>query len=98
TGRKPNVKSLSLERAGVTYTDAGIKVNDQLKTTNRRIYAIGDVIGGPGFTHLANFHAGIVIRNALFRLKPDANAGIIPRGVYNDTERAPIRLTDRETR
>jgi len=98
TGRKPNVKSLSLERAGVTYTDAGIKVNDQLKTTNRRIYAIGDVIGGPGFTHLANFHAGIVIRNALFRLKPDANAGIIPRVVYTDPELAQIGLTEAEAR
>src|SRR3990170_5182390 len=80
TGRKPNVKSLSLERAGVAYTDAGIKVNDQLRTTNRRIYAIGDVIGGPAFTHLAHYHAGIAIRNAPFRLKPDASAGIIPRG------------------
>ena len=98
TGRKPNVKSLSLERAGVTYTDQGIKVNEQLKTTNRRIYAIGDVIGGPGFTHLANFHAGIVIRNALFRLKPDASAGIIPRAVYTDPELAQIGLTEVEAR
>src|SRR5262245_7868300 len=79
TGRKPNVKSLSLDRAGVAYTEHGIKVNDQLKTTNRRIYAVGDVVGGAGFTHLANYHAGIVIRNALFRLKPDASVVNIPR-------------------
>src|SRR4029078_4458423 len=93
TGRKPNVKSLSLERAGVTYTDDGIKVNEQLKTTNRRIYAIGDVVGGPQFTHLANYHAGIVIRNALFRLKPDASAVNIPRVVYTVPELAQIAHT-----
>jgi pyruvate/2-oxoglutarate dehydrogenase complex dihydrolipoamide dehydrogenase (E3) component len=98
TGRKPNVKSLSLERAGVAYSDEGIKVNEQLKTTNRRIYAIGDVIGGPGFTHLANYHAGIVIRNALFRLKPDASAGVIPRVVYTDPELAQLGLTEADAR
>jgi len=98
TGRKPNFKSLSLDRAGVDFTDDGIKVNEQLKTSNRRIYAIGDVIGGPKFTHLANYHAGIVIRNALFRLKPDANAGIIPRVVYTDPELAQIGLTEAEVR
>ncbi|MGH6793472.1 MAG: FAD-dependent oxidoreductase, partial [Methyloceanibacter sp.] len=96
TGRKPNVKSLSLERAGVAYTDAGIKVNDQLKTTNRRIYAIGDVIGGPAFTHLANYHAGIVIRNALFRLKPDVSAGTIPRVIYTAPELAQVGITEAE--
>ena len=97
-GRKPNVKSLSLDRAGIAYTEHGIKVNDQLKTTNRRVYAIGDVIGGPAFTHLANYHAGIVIRNALFRLKPDASAGIIPRVIYTDPELAQIGLTQAEAR
>jgi pyruvate/2-oxoglutarate dehydrogenase complex dihydrolipoamide dehydrogenase (E3) component len=98
TGRKPNVKNLSLERAGVAYSDEGIKVNEQLKTTNRRIYAVGDVIGGPAFTHLANYHAGIVIRNALFRLRPDRSAGIIPRVVYTDPELAQIGLTEAEAR
>ena len=98
TGRKPNVKSLSLERADVTYTADGIKVNDHLKTTNRRIYAIGDVVGGPQFTHLANYHAGIVIRNALFRLKPDASAANIPRVVYTDPELAQIGMTEADAR
>jgi pyruvate/2-oxoglutarate dehydrogenase complex dihydrolipoamide dehydrogenase (E3) component len=98
TGRKPNLKSLSLERAGVAYTDDGIKVNEQLKTTNRRVYAIGDVVGGPQFTHLANYHAGIVIRNALFRLKPDASAVNIPRVVYTAPELAQIGMTEAEAR
>lgn len=98
TGRKPNLKSLSLERAGVKYDANGIKVSNQLKTSNRRIYAIGDVIGGPQFTHLANFHAGIVIRNALFRLRPKAKAGVIPRVIYTEPELAQIGLTEQEAR
>ena len=98
TGRKPNVKSLSLERAGIAYTENGIKVNEQLKTTNRRVYAIGDVIGGPAFTHLANYHAGLVIRNALFRLRPERSAGIIPSVVYTDPELAQLGLTEAAAR
>ena len=98
TGRKPNLKSLSLERAGVKYDANGIKVNNQLKTSNRRIYAIGDVIGGAQFTHLANFHAGIVIRNALFRLRPKAKDGVIPRVIYTEPELAQIGLTEQEAR
>jgi pyruvate/2-oxoglutarate dehydrogenase complex dihydrolipoamide dehydrogenase (E3) component len=56
----------------------------------------GDVVGGPQFTHLANYHAGIVIRNALFRLKPDASAANIPRVVYTDPELAQIGMTEAE--
>jgi pyruvate/2-oxoglutarate dehydrogenase complex dihydrolipoamide dehydrogenase (E3) component len=98
TGRKPNVKTLSLERAGIAYSDAGIKVNRFFRTTNRRVYAVGDVIGGPGFTHLANYQAGVVIRNALFRLRPDARAGNIPRVVYTDPELAQVGMTEAEAR
>jgi pyruvate/2-oxoglutarate dehydrogenase complex dihydrolipoamide dehydrogenase (E3) component len=96
TGRKPNLKSLNLERAGVTYTDEGIKVNEQLKTTNGRIYAIGDVIGGEKFSHLAAYQAGIVIKNALFRLRPDVSAGTIPKVIYTSPELAQIGLTESE--
>jgi len=98
TGRKPNVKGLSLERAGIVYDARGIKVNQQLKTTNPRVYAIGDVIGGAQFTHLANYHARIVIRNALFRLRPRANTTAIPRVTYTDPELAQIGLTEAEAR
>jgi pyruvate/2-oxoglutarate dehydrogenase complex dihydrolipoamide dehydrogenase (E3) component len=98
TGRRPNVKSLHLERAGVAYDENGIKVNQHLKTTNRRIYAIGDVIGGAQFTHLANYHAGIVIRNALFRLRPKVSAAAIPRVIYTEPELAQVGLTEAEAR
>jgi pyruvate/2-oxoglutarate dehydrogenase complex dihydrolipoamide dehydrogenase (E3) component len=96
TGRKPNLKSLSLDRAGIAHSDSGIKVNEQLRTSNRRVYAIGDAVGGAQFTHLANYHAGIVIRNALFRLKPDVSAVNIPRVIYTDPELAQIGLTEAE--
>jgi pyruvate/2-oxoglutarate dehydrogenase complex dihydrolipoamide dehydrogenase (E3) component len=98
TGRKPNVKGLSLERASIVYDARGIKVNDRLKTTNPRVYAIGDVTGGTQFTHLANYHAGIVIRNALFRMRPRASAIAIPRVTYTDPELAQIGLTETEAR
>jgi pyruvate/2-oxoglutarate dehydrogenase complex dihydrolipoamide dehydrogenase (E3) component len=98
TGRKPNVKGLSLERAGIVYDARGIKVNQQLKTTNPRVYAIGDVTGGAQFTHLANYHAGIVIRNALFRMRPRSSAAAIPRVTYTDPELAQIGLTEAEAR
>lgn len=96
TGRKPNLKSLSLDRAGIVHTPDGIKVNDQLKTTNSRVFAIGDVVGGAQFTHLASYHASIVIKNALFRLKPDVSAARIPRVMYTDPELAQIGLTEAE--
>ena len=98
TGRKPTVKSLGLERAGIKFSADGIKVNDHLKTANRRVYAIGDVVGGPQFTHLANYHAGIVIRNALFRLRPRASAALIPHVTFTEPELAQIGMTEVEAR
>lgn len=98
TGRRPNLKPLSLDRAGITHTDRGIKVNEQLKTSNRKVYAIGDAVGGQQFTHLANYHASIVIKNALFRLKPDVSAMPIPRVMYTDPELAQVGLTEEEAR
>ena len=71
-GRRANIDGLDLEAAGITYEPAGIAVDKGLKTSNKRVYAIGDAAGGQ-FTHAANYHAGIVIRNALFRLPAKAN-------------------------
>ena len=68
-GRKATVDGLDLDAARINYDRTGIAVNKKLKTTNRRVYAIGDVAAGQlQFTHAANYHAGLVIRNALFRL------------------------------
>src|SRR4029453_618466 len=83
TGRKANTDGLALERAGITCDRNGIVVGKGLKTTNRRVYAIGDVAGRGQFTHLANYHAGLVIRNALFRLPVRVNGDMVPRVAFS---------------
>ena len=94
TGRAPNVANLGLDRAGIAVTPHGITVDRQLRTTNRRVYAIGDVAGGPQFTHFANYHAGIVIRHALFRLPVRASEAALPWVTYTDPELAQVGLTE----
>lgn len=94
TGRAPNVSSLNLEAAAIKYDKRGIKVNKGLVTSNRRVFAIGDVIGGPQFTHAANYHAGIVVRRALFRLRSRVDADLIPWVTFTDPELAHVGLTE----
>ena len=98
TGRKPNVDGLALERAGIACDGNGIAVDKGLKTSNRRVYAIGDVAGRGQFTHLANYQAGLVIRNALFRLPVKINADLVPRVTFTDPELAHVGLTETEAR
>ena len=99
TGRKATVDGLDLEAAGVRYDRRGIAVNRKLKTSNSRIYAIGDVAAGqPQFTHAANYHAGLVIRNALFRLPVKVNVHAIPWVTYTEPELAQTGLTEAQAR
>ncbi len=98
TGRKPTVDGLDLDKAGIAVTPQGITVNHKLKTTNRKVYAIGDVIGPPQFTHRANYQAGLVIRNGLFRLPVKASDALMPRVTYTDPEIAAIGLSEDEVR
>ena len=94
-GRLPNVEGLGLKEAGIEFTRAGIVVDGSLRTTNRRVYAIGDAAaGGMMFTHVANYHAGLVIRHALFRLPVQATYDAIPRVTFTDPEFAHVGLTD----
>lgn len=97
-GRKPNLSGLDLEAAGVKYDRSGITVNKSLKTSNRKIYAIGDVAGGLQFTHVANYHAGLVIRNALFRMPVSAKTNLVPWCTYTAPELAHIGLTEEQAR
>ncbi len=97
-GRKPNIETLNLEKAGIKYDRRGIKVSRGLVTSNRRVYAIGDVAGGLQFTHVANYHAGIIIRRALFRMPAKVNNAIIPWVTYTDPELAQIGMTEEEAR
>jgi len=95
-GRKPNIGDLGLEAAGIAYDRRGINVDKSLRTTNKNVYAIGDVAGGLQFTHVANYHAGLVIRNALFRLPVKIDYDAIPWVTYTDPELAHVGLTESE--
>lgn len=98
TGRQVVTDGLGLEDAGIEYGPRGIRVDDRLRTTNARVFAIGDAAGGMQFTHLAGYHAGIVVRAALFGLPARARTGHIPRVTYTDPELAQIGLTEAEAR
>jgi pyruvate/2-oxoglutarate dehydrogenase complex dihydrolipoamide dehydrogenase (E3) component len=97
-GRRPNVERLDLAKAGIASDGGGIRVDPLLRTSNRRVYAIGDVTGGPQFTHVANYQAGLVLRALLFRLPARANRLILPRVTYTDPELAHVGLTEEEAR
>ena len=93
-GRRANVGGLDLEKAGIAYSPKGIEVDARLRTSNKKVFAIGDVAGGFQFTHVAEYHAGIVIRNALFRIPAKAKTGAVPWVTYTDPELAQVGLTE----
>lgn len=97
-GRQPNVESLNLDAAGVKMGSSGIKVNSKLQTTNPRIYACGDVLGGYQFTHVAGYQANIVLKNALFLPVFKADNRVIPWATFTDPELARVGLTEQEAR
>jgi pyruvate/2-oxoglutarate dehydrogenase complex dihydrolipoamide dehydrogenase (E3) component len=97
-GRRPTVEALDLAAAGIAWTAQGITVDARLRTTNRRVFAIGDVAGGPQFTHVALYHAGIVIRNALFRIPAKVDYRALPWVTYTDPELAQVGLTEAASR
>ena len=97
-GRRPNVGGLDLERGGIDYTPKGITVDARLRTSNKNVFAIGDVAGGLQFTHVAGYHAGIVIRNALFKLPAKAKHQSVPWVTYTDPELAQVGLTEDQAR
>ncbi len=97
-GRMPDLDSLNLSAAGIDYGPTGIKVDGRLRTTNKKVFAIGDVCGGPQFTHIAGYQAGIVIRNALFSLPAKVNYNALPWVTYTDPELAHVGLTEAQAR
>ncbi len=97
-GRKPNIDGLGLEAAGVRHGRAGIEVDARLRTSNRKIYAIGDVAGGLQFTHVAAYHAGVVLKNALFRIPARTSGATIPWVTYTDPELAHVGQSEDEAR
>ncbi|SMX31018.1 dihydrolipoyl dehydrogenase family protein [Actibacterium lipolyticum] len=97
-GRKPNIDRLKLSAAGVETTRAGVSVGADMRSTNRRIYAIGDVAGGLQFTHVAGYHAGVVIRSILLALPAKARTDHVPWVTYTDPELAQVGLTEAQAR
>ncbi|QFS81542.1 Mercuric reductase [Roseivivax sp. THAF40] len=95
-GRKANTDALDLDKAGIKTTKTGVKVDEYLKTTNRRVYAIGDAAGGLQFTHVAGYHAGIVVQSALFGLPAKAKTSHLPWATYIEPELAQVGLTEAE--
>lgn len=97
-GRVPNTGKLNLAAAGIDVDGRNIRVNAQLKTTNQRVYAIGDVTGLMPFTHTAGYHAGVIIRSALFGLPAKAKHSHIPYATYTQPELAQVGLTEAQAR
>jgi pyruvate/2-oxoglutarate dehydrogenase complex dihydrolipoamide dehydrogenase (E3) component len=93
-GRRANVDGLGLEAGGIEYSDKGITVDARLRTSNKRVYAIGDVVGGLQFTHVAAHHAGVVLKNILFKLPAKVEERAVPWVTYTDPELAHVGLTE----
>ena len=92
-GRRPNIESLHLDAGQIAYTAKGITTDERLRTSQKHIFAIGDVAGRHQFTHVAGYHAGIVIRNMLFRLPAKLNHDAIPWVTYTDPELGHVGLS-----
>jgi pyruvate/2-oxoglutarate dehydrogenase complex dihydrolipoamide dehydrogenase (E3) component len=97
-GRKANIENLGLDVAGVDVSNGRIVLDDGLSTTNPRISAIGDVAGGHQFTHLAEHHAGIVLRHAVFRLNWTKPSTVVPWCTFTDPEFARVGLSETEAK
>ena len=97
-GRRPKIEGLGLEDAGVALNDGVPLIDARLRTTNKRIFAIGDVVGPYRFTHTASYQARIVITNALFRLPVRVRYDAVPWVTYTDPELAHVGLSEAEAR
>ena len=92
-GRRPVVDSLNLDQAGIEFNSSGIKVNRKMQTSNRKVFACGDVTGEMPLTHVAELQAGIVIANLIFKLPKKINYDVIPAVVYSDPEVAQVGIS-----
>jgi pyruvate/2-oxoglutarate dehydrogenase complex dihydrolipoamide dehydrogenase (E3) component len=97
-GRRPNLNGLDLDAARIKHEADGIVVNKNFGTSNKRVYAIGDVVGPPRLTHAANVQAVQLVRHLLFRLPVKLIGEEIPRVTFTDPELAHVGLTDMQAR
>lgn len=97
-GRQVNVDKLDLEKGGVKFDRRGVKVGADLRSSNKRVYAVGDVAGGAQFTHVAGYHAGVILRPMLFGLPAKARTDHIPWATYTDPELAQVGQTEAQAK
>lgn len=97
-GRRPVVDALGLEKAGVEYTSRGITVNARMQTTNRHIYACGDVTGLMPFTHVAEQQAGVIIANLVFKIPKHMDYRVIPSVIYTEPECAQVGMSSEDAK
>lgn len=98
TGRSANVEGLGLDKAGIKFDRRGVTVGANLRSSNSRVYAIGDVAGSLQFTHVAGYHAGLVVQQILFRLPAKENRDIIPWATFTSPELAHVGLAEADAR
>lgn len=97
-GRAPNVRTLGLERIGVKFDEKGIRVDDRMRTTQKHIYAAGDITGTYQFTHAAGYEGGIVVSNAIFHVPRKADYTFMPWCTYTQPELASIGMNEKRAR
>ena len=97
-GRKVNIDKLDLDKGNVRH-DRAVKVGEDLRSvSNKKVYAVGDAAGGLQFTHVAGYHAGVIIRSMLFGLPAKAKMHHIPWVTYTEPELAQVGLTEAEAK
>ncbi|MGM0427667.1 MAG: dihydrolipoyl dehydrogenase family protein [Thermodesulfobacteriota bacterium] len=94
-GRTPNLKGLHLKAIGVEFDRKGIQVDNRMRTTQKHIYAAGDITGAFQFTHAAGYEGGIVVSNAIFHLPRKADYTFLPWCTYTDPELAGIGMNEK---
>jgi len=97
-GRTPNVDKLDLEKAGIDYDRSGLKVDASLRTTNKRVYGVGDVASELQFTHVAGYQAGVLVRQIVLGMPAKNREDHIPWATYTDPEIAQVGLTEAQAR
>jgi pyruvate/2-oxoglutarate dehydrogenase complex dihydrolipoamide dehydrogenase (E3) component len=97
-GRVPNIDGLGLDAAGVRVENGRIAVDDVLGTTNPRVHVVGDVAGAHPFTHVAEHHAGVILRQTLFRMRWTRPSAVVPWCTYTDPELARVGLSETDAR
>ena len=93
TGRRANLKGLNLKAAKIKIDEGRIVLDDRLRSSNKKIFVLGDAAGGPQFTHFAGYHAGVAIKNILFKIPAKAKDYVLPWVTYTKPELAHTGLT-----